>query len=165
MLRLLSSLVIFGLSSTNVVAQHQVGAAAFCENGSAQMANYTFELKNGPFSRRDGTHVGEMNLGIRRYPWSARTFGQFTCAVHGVEFQFVVRDSIGDAQNFVFFRVSSRQISGTIVLRNIYKQTVLRVFRPISEDRQQTIGIVYFAEQSVADVFDDVVFISSAWED
>lgn len=103
MLKLLSSLVIFGLSSTNVVAQQQVGAAAFCESVSPQMANYTFELENGPFIRRDGTHVGEMDLGIRRYPWSAHTLGQFTCAVHGVEFQFETRDSIGDAQNHVFF--------------------------------------------------------------
>ena len=165
MLKLLSSLVFFCLSSTNVVAQHQVGAAAFCENVSPQMANYTFELENGPFSRRDGTHVGEMDLGILRYPWSARTFGQFTCAVNGVEFQFETRDSIGDAQNYVFFRIPSRQISGTIVLRNRYGQSALSISRPISENRQQTIDIDYFAEQSVADIFDDVVFISSAWED
>ena len=147
------------------VGQPVIGAEVGCPDRSDATQAHPSVLVDGYLVRAGEDTVGQTDLSIRRYPWSAWSSPlEQHHTIDNVTILYEVRDSSIDPQNFIFFRLENAAVQGSVVLRDRDGTTVMNIFRPISIDRQQTTRVKYFREQCILDVFQDVIGIAATWK-
>ena len=135
-----------------------------CHNVPVEIETYKSELRHGPFFRPNGDEVGEIDLGIRRYGFTDGEYYGAACSVGNVEIRYKFRELRLLGKQFVTFQIIDRSIKGFILFRDRDGNSILKIYRPTSETRQQSIKVLYNGEQDLSEMISDILYLATAWE-